>query len=59
MGALRPGARRTFGGWRDQYGCAERLHRLTRAAHPAFRPADARLDAPVPATRVPGTGRVE
>jgi S1-C subfamily serine protease len=59
MAELRPGPRRTFGGWQNQYGCAKRLHRLTRAAHPAFRPADARLTVPVPATRVPGTGRVD
>jgi hypothetical protein len=51
---LRPGPRRVFAGWRDQYECAARLHRITRAAHPAFRPKDARLTAPVPATRIPG-----
>ncbi|HET6547035.1 MAG TPA: trypsin-like peptidase domain-containing protein [Solirubrobacter sp.] len=51
---LRPGPRRVFAGWRDQYECADRLHRITRAAHPEFRPIDARLTAPVPATRVPG-----
>jgi hypothetical protein len=59
MRELRPGARRTFGGWRDQYGCSDRLNRLTRVAHPAFRRADARLIVPVPASRVPGTGRID
>ena len=56
---LRPGARRAFAGWKGQYNCAERLHRMTREAHPAFRANDARLTAPVPATRIPGTGRID
>jgi hypothetical protein len=51
---LQPGPRRVFAGWRGQYNCVNRLHRITRAAHPAFRPEDARLTAPVPATRIPG-----
>jgi hypothetical protein len=51
---LQPGARRVFAGWRGQYDCVRRLHKITSAAHPAFRPDDARLTAPVPATRVPG-----
>jgi hypothetical protein len=59
MRELRPGARRTFTGWRDQYGCSERLNRSTRVAHPAFRRADARLTVPIPATRVPGTGQID
>jgi trypsin-like peptidase len=59
MSELRPGARRTYSGWRDQYGCSERLNRLTRVAHPAFRRSDARLTVPVPASRVPGTGRID
>jgi len=56
---LRPGPRRVFEGWGDQYACAARLHRAARAAHPAFRPRDARLTAPVPATRIPGAGEVD
>jgi len=51
---LQPGARRVFAGWRGQYDCVKRMHRITRAAHPAFRTEDARLTAPVPATRIPG-----
>lgn len=51
---LVPGPRRVFAGWRDQYGCSARLNRVTRAAHPGFEPADARLVIPVPATRIPG-----
>ena len=47
---LRPGPRRPFAGWRAQYDCVARMHKITRAAHPAFRVADARLTAPVPAT---------
>jgi hypothetical protein len=56
---LRPGAQRAFAGWKGQYTCAKRLHRLTREAHPAFRDDDARLTAPVQATRIPGTGRID
>ncbi len=55
LAELTPGPRRVFAGWRDQYGCAARLNRRTRAAHPAFKAADARLVIEVPATRVPGT----
>jgi S1-C subfamily serine protease len=56
---LRPGPRRVFAGWRGQYDCVARLHRATRAAHPAFRPRDARLTAPVPATRIPGAEELD
>jgi hypothetical protein len=52
---LRPGARRVFVGWRDQYRCAGRLHAFAAARHPGFRPRDARLNAPLPATRLRGT----
>jgi S1-C subfamily serine protease len=51
---LQPGPRRVFAGWRGQYNCVKRMHRITRAAHPGFRIEDARLTAPVPATRIPG-----
>jgi len=47
--------RRVNAGWRYQYRCARRMHALARAEHPRYRPADARINAPVPATRVPGT----
>jgi S1-C subfamily serine protease len=52
---LKRGPRELFVGWRDQYRCVSRLHAYERALHPGFRARDARLDAPVPATRVPGT----
>ena len=51
---LVPGPRRVFAGWRDQYDCAARLNRVTRAEHPDFRAADARLVIEVPPTRIPG-----
>lgn len=52
---LRPGPRRLYVGWRYQYRCAGRLNAYASADHPGFRPGDARLNAPVPATRLPGT----
>ena len=52
---LRPGAQRAFAGWKGQYNCAKRLHRLTLEAHPGFRENDARLTAPLQATGIPGT----
>ncbi len=51
---LVPGPRRVFAGWRDQYGCAARLNRATRAEHPRFKAADARLVIEVPPSRIPG-----
>ena len=59
LGELVPGPRRVFAGWRDQYDCADRLNRVTRTAHPAFKPADARLVVPIPATRIPGAEEVD
>jgi S1-C subfamily serine protease len=55
LGQLRPGPRSVYVGWRSQYGCAGRLNSVTRAEHPMFRQRDAWLNAPVPATRLPGT----
>jgi S1-C subfamily serine protease len=55
LNELRRGPRQLFVGWRDQYHCVSRLHAYERSLHPGFKPQDARLDAPVPATRVPGT----
>jgi S1-C subfamily serine protease len=52
---LTPGPRRVFVGWRGQYDCAARLNRVTRTEHPAFKPRDARLVVPIPATRIPGS----
>jgi S1-C subfamily serine protease len=52
---LERGPRRVFVGWREQYRCAPRMHAYAAAAHPGYRRLDARIHAPVPATRLPGT----
>jgi hypothetical protein len=52
---LRPDKRRVYVGWRDEYACTPKLHALTKAEHPRFREIDAVLNAPVPASRLPGT----
>jgi S1-C subfamily serine protease len=59
LGELRPGTRRVYVGWADQYRCAGRQHAYARAMHPGYRERDARLDAPVAPTRLPGTRGVE
>jgi hypothetical protein len=56
---LRPGGSAVYVGWRRHYRCAAALHRYTAARHPRFRTGDARLNAPVPATRLPGTAQVD
>jgi hypothetical protein len=56
---LEPGRRAIFTGWRRHYHCAPGLHGYASAHHPGFRRIDARLDAPVPATRLPGTERLD
>jgi hypothetical protein len=52
---LQPDAQRVYVGWADQYRCARQLHTYEHARHPRYREIDARLNAPVPATRLPGT----
>jgi hypothetical protein len=52
---LQPGPREMYVGWRDQYRCVGDQNAYARAMRPAFRAVDARLNAPVPATRLPGT----
>jgi hypothetical protein len=52
---LQPGAQSVYVGWADQYRCARRLHTYEQARHPRYRETAARLNAPVPATRLPGT----
>jgi len=52
---LSPGPREMYVGWRDQYRCVGDQNAYARAMWPAFRPNDAVLNAPVPATRLPGT----
>jgi S1-C subfamily serine protease len=56
---LVPGPRRLYSGWKAQYRCASRMHASTLAAHPRYRRSDARLDAPVPATRLTGTEELD
>ena len=52
---LRPGPRRIYVGWAQQYRCVGRQHAYARAMHPGYRARDARLDAPIAPTRLPGT----
>jgi S1-C subfamily serine protease len=52
---LTPGPREMYVGWRDQYRCVGAQNVYARALRPAFRPADAVLNAPVPASRLAGT----
>jgi S1-C subfamily serine protease len=47
--------RRIYVGWREYYRCAPALHDYARREHPGYTPADAVINAPVPATRLPGT----
>jgi S1-C subfamily serine protease len=56
---LRPGTRAVYAGWAPQYRCASQLQTYARATFPGYRAADARLNAPVHATRVPGTGGLD
>lgn len=55
LAELQPGPRRVFVGWADQYRCAGRQHAYARSAHPGYRASDARLNAPVVPSRLPGT----
>lgn len=59
LGELRPGPSTTFVGWESQYRCAPRLNDFAGATHEGFRPQHARLNAPLPATRVPGVEGVD
>ena len=47
--------RRIYVGWRSYYRCAPQLHRYARREHRGYDPQDAVINAPVPATRLPGT----
>ena len=59
MRELKPGGRAQYVGWRRHYGCSEALHRYAAARHAGYRRGDAQLNAPVPATRLPGTEDVD
>jgi S1-C subfamily serine protease len=56
---LQPGPDRIYVGWRDEYRCASNQHAYAAAEHPGYRRADARINAPIPATRLPGTQVIE
>jgi hypothetical protein len=56
---LHPGDRAVYAGWAGEYRCAGQLQSYARATFPGYRPIDARLNAPVPATRVPGTSNLD
>jgi S1-C subfamily serine protease len=55
MQDLRPGPGSLYVGWSEYYRCTPLQHAYAAAAYPGFRPRDARLNAPVAATRLPGT----
>jgi S1-C subfamily serine protease len=52
---LRPGPGTLFVGWSEYYKCTPRQHAYAAAAYPGFKRRDALLNAPVPASRLPGT----
>ena len=55
LGELEVDERRIYVGWRDYYRCAPALHAYARREYPGYRPLDAVINVPVPATRLPGT----
>jgi hypothetical protein len=59
LSELRPGTHRRYRGWGRYYRCAPAMHRYASATHPGYRPRDARLDQPIPATRLPGTEELD
>jgi S1-C subfamily serine protease len=59
LGELRPGPSTIYVGWRARNRCAAPLHALAARLHPGFQPPDARLNVPVPATRLPGTQELD
>jgi hypothetical protein len=56
---LRPGPGTIFAGWSEYYRCAPRQHAYAAAEYPGFRRRDARLEAPVRASRLEGTGGLD
>jgi len=59
LAKLQPGPRRIYVGWRDEYACTPDLNAWAKKRHPGFRERDTVLNAPVPASRVPGTGDLD
>jgi S1-C subfamily serine protease len=55
LGELEVDKRQIYAGWRDYYRCSPQLHAYALREHPGYRPTDAVINAPVPATRLPGT----
>jgi S1-C subfamily serine protease len=56
---LHPGKRAFYEGWADEYRCAPALQAYARQTYPGFDPLAARQNAPVHATRIPGTERLD
>jgi S1-C subfamily serine protease len=52
---LQPGPRSVYVGWANQYRCVGRQDAYARELHPGYRLSDARFNAPVAPTRLPGT----
>jgi S1-C subfamily serine protease len=59
LAELKPGGQAQYVGWRRHYRCNGAMQAYARARHPGLRPSDAILNAPVPATRLPGTEDVD
>jgi S1-C subfamily serine protease len=55
LSQLHPGKQAFYAGWAGEYTCSSRLQAYARATYPGYDPLAARLNAPVHATRVPGT----
>jgi S1-C subfamily serine protease len=55
LNELKPGPRRVFVGWAQQYRCVDRQDAYAREMHPGYRASDARLDTRIEPTRIPGT----
>jgi S1-C subfamily serine protease len=56
---LRPGPGTMYVGWSEYYKCTPRQHAYAAATYPGFNRRDAQLNAPVPASRLPGTGGLD
>ena len=56
---LRPGPGTMFVGWSEYYKCTPRQHAYAASAYPGFERRDAQLNAPVAASRLPGTRRLD
>ena len=59
LAELQVDEQRIYVGWRDYYRCAPALHAYAKREHPGYEPGDAVINAPVPATRLPGTQELD